>query len=98
MTRPTDWTTSTTELRGCRNSTASRLGTSTPSDRQRAFDRMRCVGRSRVLLEPVEQLVAAQRVKGAVDVIDLAAEHVLVSAVVGIDDGVEVGGDGLGVR
>ena len=41
MTRPTDCTTSTTELRGLRNITASSAGTSTPSDRQRALDRIR---------------------------------------------------------
>ena len=41
MTRPTDCTTSTSELRGDRKSTASRAGTSTPSDRHRAFDRTR---------------------------------------------------------
>lgn len=41
MTRPTDWTMSTTDLRGDRNITASSAGTSTPSDRQRALVRMR---------------------------------------------------------
>ena len=43
MTRPTDCTTSTCELRGVRNSTASSAGTSTPSDRQRTLERMRQV-------------------------------------------------------
>lgn len=55
-------------------------------------------GGAGVLLEPVQELVAAQRVERAVDVVDLAAEHVLVRVVVGVDDGVEVGGDGPGVR
>ena len=41
MTRPTDWTTSTGELRGERNRTASRAGTSTPSDKQRTLLRTR---------------------------------------------------------
>src|SRR5699024_3048504 len=40
ITRPTDWTTSTMELRGLKKITESRAGTSTPSDRQRAFDRI----------------------------------------------------------
>ena len=43
MTRPTDCTMSTTDLRGVRNITASSAGTSTPSDRQRALVRMRQV-------------------------------------------------------
>ena len=43
MTRPTDCTTSTWELRGVRNRTASSAGTSTPSDRQRTLERMRQV-------------------------------------------------------
>jgi hypothetical protein len=55
-------------------------------------------GRAGVLLEPVEELVAAQRVEGAVDMVNIAAENVLISVVVGVDDGVEVRGDGLGVR
>ena len=41
MTRPTDWTMSTCDLRGDRNMTASSAGTSTPSLRQRAFVRIR---------------------------------------------------------
>ncbi len=55
-------------------------------------------GRAGVLLEPVEELVAAQRVEGAVDMVNIAAEHILISVVVGIDDGVEILGDRLGVR
>ncbi|MCY1306763.1 hypothetical protein D9M70_566400 [compost metagenome] len=43
ITRPTDCTTSTWELRGVRKSTASSAGTSTPSDRQRTLLRMRQV-------------------------------------------------------
>src|ERR1035441_1054772 len=41
MTRPTACTTSTTDLRGLRNMTASSAVTSTPSDRQRALVKMR---------------------------------------------------------
>src|SRR5690625_21260 len=41
VTRPTDWTTSTTDERGCKNRTASSAGTSTPSERQRTFVKMR---------------------------------------------------------
>ena len=44
MTRPTAWITSTTELRGFRNNTASRFGTSTPSVRHLAFERIRHTG------------------------------------------------------
>ena len=43
MTRPTDCTTSTCELRGVRKRTASSDGTSTPSDKQRTLDRIRQV-------------------------------------------------------
>lgn len=43
ITRPTDCTTSTCELRGVRNSTASSAGTSTPSDKQRTLLSMRHV-------------------------------------------------------
>ncbi|MPN11753.1 hypothetical protein SDC9_159061 [bioreactor metagenome] len=41
ITRPTDWTTSTCELREERNITASRDGTSTPSERQRTLVKIR---------------------------------------------------------
>src|SRR5450432_415827 len=41
MTRPTDCTTSTWELRADKKSTASRVGTSTPSLRQRTLVRIR---------------------------------------------------------
>lgn len=41
MTRPTDWTTSTWESREERKMTASKEGTSTPSERQRTFVRIR---------------------------------------------------------
>src|SRR5699024_4855700 len=40
ITRPTDWTTSTMELRGLKKITESSAGTSTPSDRQRALDKI----------------------------------------------------------
>ena len=43
MARPTAWTMSTCEFRGLMNSTASSAGTSMPSERQRAFERMRHV-------------------------------------------------------
>ena len=41
MTRPTDWIMSTMDFRGFKNITASSAGTSTPSDKQRAFDKTR---------------------------------------------------------
>ena len=41
IARPTPWTMSTCEFRGLMNSTASSAGTSMPSERHRAFDRMR---------------------------------------------------------
>ena len=75
MTRPTDCTTSTTELRGLRNITASRAGTSTPSDRQRAFERMRHSLVRQWGFEPVELGVALECVVGAVDVVDLDAQR-----------------------
>ena len=77
MTRPTDWTTSTWELRGVRKSTASSAGTSTPSERQRTLERMRQVLSGDGGLEPVEFFLLLAGVHGAVHVVGFAEQGVV---------------------
>ncbi len=92
MTRPTDCTTSMTELRGLRNMTASSAGTSTPSDRQRALERIRQVFVGRIGLEPIEQRAAAEGVEGAVHVVGFKFEHASVVGMVFFVGGHDLGG------
>ena len=80
-----------TELRGLRNSTASSAGTSTPSDRQRALERMRQVFSGESALSQSRQRVAAEGVEGAVHMVGFAVEHASVVGMV-----FSVGGEDLG--
>ena len=75
------------DLRGLRNITASRAGTSTPSDRHLAFDRTRHTPLPGRFLEPGDRLLADLDVDRAVDVLGLDLHGVAVAALL------ERGGD-----